>query len=84
MMTSCWIDVVDAVEGNDTSILDQKGDDVIAADFRALMASSSTNAPVVAAFCWGVMIGSDGLLKLQLQGLPAAAALLSGRQLFKV
>jgi hypothetical protein len=83
VMMSCWIDVTDTVEGNDASILNQKGGDTTAAEFHAMMASSSTDAPESAAFHLGLVISGDGLLKLQLQGLPAAAAWLSGHHQFK-
>jgi hypothetical protein len=71
------------MEGNDATIQDPKSDDISAAEFHAMIASPSADAPEAAAFRWAVVIGGDGLLKLQLHGLPTAAAWLSSRHQFK-
>ncbi len=83
MVTSGWIDLADIVAGQDGSTIDNSGP-TVQPDFFPTSRTTQDDAYTRAAtYRWGVVIVGDGLLKLQLQGLHAAAAWLSGRHQFQ-
>ncbi len=82
-MTSSWIDVPTHICSNEATVYDAAGVAVHPADFMERLDSTANHEPDGAAFCWAVIVGDDGALRLQLQGLPAAAVILSGRHQFK-
>ena len=83
MVTSNWIDVADIAGGNDLAVIDPRGNEISPDVFLTQLAALGDDEPKAASYRWGVMVGSDGLPKLQLQGLPATAVWLSGRHQFK-
>ncbi len=83
MVTSAWTDVSAMVSSNDAAVFNESNVEVSAAAFRASLEDNADHEPDAASLRWAVVIGSDRLLKLQLQGLPAAASLLSRKHHFK-
>jgi hypothetical protein len=83
MMTSSWIDVPALVCSNEASVHNSSGSEVLPATFMERLESASNYELDAASICWAVIAGEDDSLRLQLQGLPAAAVLLSGRHQFK-
>jgi hypothetical protein len=83
MVTSSWTDVTAMISSNDAAVFNEGDVEVSAAAFRAGLEDTADHEPDAASLRWAVIIGSDKLLKLQLQGLPAAASLLSGKHHFK-
>jgi hypothetical protein len=75
MMTSSWIDVPALVCSNEATVHNSS--------FMERLESASDYEPEAASIRWAVVAGEDYSLRLQLQGLPAAAVLLSGRHQFK-
>jgi hypothetical protein len=53
------------------------------ANFMERLDNGAEHELVGAAFRWAVIVGDNKALRLQLQGLPAAAVMLSGRHQFK-
>ena len=83
MLTSSWLDVPAMVCSNEAVVHDASDTALLPADFMGLLDDCSDLEPEGAAFRWAVIVGEDGSLRLQLQGLPAAAVMLSGRHQFK-
>jgi hypothetical protein len=83
MVSSAWVDVASMVSANDAEVLDDQGQGVSNRSFLSRLADAADHEPDAASLCWAVTIGGDLMPKLQLQGLPAAAALLSGKHQFK-
>ena len=68
---------------NDAELVDDKGAGIPAAEFLTMLDGLPEDGPASASIRWAVVVGPDGLLKLQLQSLPMAAVPLSGRSAFK-
>jgi hypothetical protein len=68
---------------NDASVYDKVDEEVLAAEFLARWERLDDRVSEVAAYRCAVVIGGDGRLVLQLQGLPANASGLSRRHQFK-
>jgi hypothetical protein len=83
LTTSTWTDVLDLVASNNITILDQEGSGIPASEMRQILDELPDEGPEAAAIRWAVVVGEDGLLKLQLQSLPSDAATLNGRPLTK-
>lgn len=67
MVTSGWIDLADIVAGQDASTIDNSGP-TVQPDFFLNRRTTQDDAYTRAAtYRWGVVIGNDGLLKLQLR-----------------
>jgi hypothetical protein len=83
MTTSTWTSVTDSVASNDADILDDSGAGVSPAAFARILDELPGTGPTNASTRWAVVIGADGLLKLQLQGLPLVASYLNNRSTFR-
>jgi hypothetical protein len=83
MVTSGWTDIAAMVSSNDAAVFNESDVEVSAATFQASLEDTADHEPDATSLRWAVIIGSDKLLKLQLQGLPAAASMLSGKHHFK-
>ncbi len=83
LTTSTWTDVLDLVATNNITILDREGSRIPASEMRQILDELPDEGPEAAAIRWAVVVGEDGLLKLQLQSLPSDAATLNGRPLTK-
>ncbi len=83
MLSSAWTDISALISGNDATVLDDLGQGVSNRMVLSRLADMADYEPEAASLRWAVTIGCDMLPKLQLQGLPAAAALLSGKHQFK-
>ncbi len=64
-------------------VLDPEGAGVSNNEFRRILEELPDDGPENCSICWAVVVGEDGLLKLQLQALPSDAASLNGRPLTK-
>ncbi len=82
MTTSTWTSVTDSVASNDADILDNSGAGVSPNAFARILEQLPGTGPTNASTRWAVVIGADGLLKLQLQGLPLVASYLNNRSTF--
>jgi hypothetical protein len=83
MTTSTWTSVTDSVASNDADILDDSGAGISPAAFTRILDELPGTGPTNASTRWAVVIGADGLLKLQLQGLPLVASYLNNRSTFR-
>jgi hypothetical protein len=83
MVISGWTDAAAMVSSNDAAVFNESHMEVSAAAFRASLEDTADHEPDATFLRWTVIIGSDKLLKLQLQGLPAAASMLSGKHHLK-
>jgi hypothetical protein len=83
LTTSGWQDVPDMVASNNATVLDADGAGIPPGEFRRLLDELPDNGPETCAIRWAVAVGEDGLLKLQVQSLPADAASLNGKPLTK-
>ncbi len=83
LTTSSWADVLDLVATNNVTILDSEGAGVPTGEIRRVLDELPDEGPEAAAIRWAIVVGEDGLLKLQLQTLPSVAATLNGRPITK-
>lgn len=83
MLSSSWIDAPAHICSNESAVFDETGAEVTPAEFMTRLDEGADYEPEGAAFRWAITVGEDGTLRLQLQGLPAAAVILSGRHQFK-
>jgi hypothetical protein len=83
MTTSTWTSVTDSVASNDADVLDDSGAGVSPAAFARILDQLPGTGPTNTPTRWAVVIGADGLLKLQLQGLPLVASYLNNRSTFR-
>ncbi len=68
---------------NEATIHNATGGEVLPATFMERLESAADYEPETASIRWAIIAGKDDSLRLQLQGLPAAAVLLTGRHQFK-
>ena len=83
MMTSTWSSITDTISSNDGEVLDGTGAGVSSSGFMRSLQQLPDDGPTNASTRWAVVIGSDGYLKLQWQGLPLVASVLNSRSVFK-
>ncbi len=87
LTTSGWQDVPNMVASNNATVHDADGAGVPPGEFRRLLDELLDelldNGPETCAIRWAVAVGEDGLLKLQVQSLPANAASLNDKPLTK-
>jgi hypothetical protein len=83
LTTGGWLDVTDLIAANNATVLDPEGAGVPNNEFRRILEELPDNGLESCAIRWAVVVGKDGLLKLQLQALPSDAASLNGRPLTK-
>ncbi len=83
LTTGGWIDVPDLVAANNAMVLDPEGAGVSNNEFRRILEELPDDGPESCSIRWAVVVGEDGLLKLQLQVLPSDTASLNGRPLTK-
>jgi hypothetical protein len=83
MVTSAWVTITDAVASQDCDLTDADGAGVSASEFVRTIAQLPGNGPTNGSTRWAIVIGGDGLLKLQWQALPLPASTLNGKTTFK-
>jgi hypothetical protein len=81
LTTSSWLDVRDLVATSNVTVFDPEGAGIPTSEFRQILDELPDEGPEATAIRWAVVVGDDGLLKLQLQSLPSDAATLNGRPL---
>jgi hypothetical protein len=69
MTTPAWVNITDTITSNGADMLDEGGTRVSPASFIRTLEKQPSDSPVNSMW-WVIMIGADGFLKLQLQGLP--------------
>ncbi len=79
MVSSTWTSLTDTVSSNNADVLD----DFSPAAFLRILGQLPSSGPVNASTRWAIVIGADGLLKLQLQALPLVASCLNNRATFR-
>ena len=79
LLSGLWKDVSALVASRDACVSDKEGAGVSANEFLRLLEQSKAQASAR----WAVVLGDNEKLNLQLQGLPAAAAVLNGKPSFK-
>jgi len=79
LLSGLWKDVSALVASRDACVSDKEGAGVSANEFLRLLEQSKAQASAR----WAVVLGDNEKLTLQLQGLPAAAAVLNGKPSFK-
>jgi len=83
LLSGNWANIVDVVASRNASIFDGEGSEIPAAEFIR-RARDSEAGPQVGAMRWAVTLSDSARLALQLQGLPATAAMLNGKPSLKV
>jgi hypothetical protein len=83
MVSSAWTSLTDIVSSNNADILDDSGAGISPAAFLRILGQLPSSGPVNASTRWAIVIGADGLLKLQLQALPLVASYLNNRATFR-
>jgi hypothetical protein len=83
MVTMAWVSVTDSVASHDCDITDETGAGMTSGEFLRSLALLPWDGPTNASTRWAVVIGADGLLKLQWQALPLPASTLNGKATFK-
>jgi hypothetical protein len=83
MVSSTWTSLTDIVSSNNADVLDDSGAGISPAAFLRILGQLPSSGPVNASTRWAVVIGADGLLKLQLQALPLVASYLNNRATFR-
>jgi hypothetical protein len=79
LLSGLWKDVSALVASRDACVTDKEGTGVSANEFLRLLEQTKAQASAR----WAVVLGDNEKLNLQLQGLPAAAAVLNGKPSFK-
>jgi len=82
LLSGLWNDLKTVVSARDASITDITGSGIPAREFLEVL-EGAEDGHESAAIRWAVALGDDERLVLQLQGLPATAALLNGKPSFK-
>jgi hypothetical protein len=82
LLSGLWNDLKTVVSARDASITDITGSGIPAREFLEVL-EGAEDGHESAAIRWAVALGDDDRLVLQLQGLPATAALLNGKPSFK-
>lgn len=83
MVSTAWVSVTESVACHDCDLTDETGAGVSSGEFLRCIASLPGNGPTNGSTRWAVVIGADGLLKLQWQALPLPASTLNGKATFK-
>ena len=82
LLSGLWADVTSIVGARDAHVLDGRGAGIPPNEFLRKMADFE-DGPMEAAIHWAVVLGDSGRLLVQLQGLPATAAVLNGKPSLK-
>ena len=82
MLSSLWSNIYDWVSSRDAHVLDENGEEVSAASFLK-RARDADDGPEAGAARWAIVLSDAALLSLQLQCLPASAAILNGKPTMK-
>jgi hypothetical protein len=79
LLSGLWKDISALVSSRDACVSDKEGAGISASEFLRTLEQSKAHA----AARWAVVLADNEKLALQLQGLPAAAAVLNGKPSFK-
>ena len=82
LLSGLWNDLKTVVSARDASVMDNTGSGIPAREFLEVL-EGAEDGHESAAIRWAIALGDDERLVLQLQGLPATAALLNGKPSFK-
>jgi hypothetical protein len=82
LLSGLWADITSIVGARDAHVLDGRGAGIPPNEFLRKMADFE-DGPMEAAIRWAVVLGDSGRLLVQLQGLPATAAVLNGKPSLK-
>jgi hypothetical protein len=80
LLTGNWIDIIGLVSSRDATVFDDTGAGVAAAEFLRRVRDAEAT---IGAVRWGLVLDDSARLALQLQGLPASAAVLNGKPALK-
>jgi len=88
MASSEWLDVATLLASNDIAVMtgdEPAGSDAVASNegLLGLINGAKDKTNYSASIRWAVVVGSDGNLELNLQTLPAAAAVLVGKPVLR-
>jgi len=82
MLTSLWSDVAGLVSSRDTAVFDTQGAQIPPNKFLRRLTEDDSD-PLFASIQWAVVVGNNGRLVAQIQGLPGPAAVLNGKPALK-
>ena len=82
LLSGNWVNIVDVAAARNAAIYDGAGAEIPAAEFLRRV-KNSEEGPQVGAMRWAITLSDSARLELQLQGLPATAAMLMGKPSLK-
>ena len=83
MTTSPWVDIMALLAANEITAKDETGLPVLCETILENLRALPARAVNTASLRWAVCISEEGRLEIQLQCLPASAATLSSKPIFK-
>jgi hypothetical protein len=83
MLSSAWVSITDGITSSELDILDESGAGVPAGSVMQILERLPGDGPINTSTWLAIVIGADGFLKLQLQGLPLVASVLNNKSMFK-
>jgi hypothetical protein len=82
MLSGLWSDVASLVSFRDSAVFDAQGAGIPANEFLRRLHEDDSN-PYFAEIQWAVVLGDNGRLFAQIQGLPGPAGVLNGKPTLK-
>jgi hypothetical protein len=82
MLSGLWSDIASLVSSRDAAVFDGHGAGIPSSEFLRRL-HEDDNDPYFAAIRWAVVLGDNGRLVAQIQGLPGLAAVLNGKPVLK-
>ena len=82
MLTGVWSDVAGLVSSRDAAVFDAQGAQIPPNEFLRRLTEDDSD-PLFASVRWAVVLGDNGRLVAQIQGLPGPAAVLNGKPALK-
>jgi hypothetical protein len=80
LLTGNWSDITNLISSRDASVFDDTGAGIAAAEFLCRVQDAGA---IIGAVRWGLILDDSAKLAMQLQGLPASAAVLNGKPALK-
>ena len=83
VFSSTWIDLPATIAMRQLQVFNEEGAEIDAGEVLRIIEDLDEDGPESASIRYAVVIGEDGKPRLQMQSLPGAAVLLTGKALLK-